>query len=299
MIGLFAKSRAMAVAAAFAFLLLGGALAALYLFSPHAVLRITTGPEGGQAHRFIEAFIKVAEAQHPRIRIKTVTVDNLRASANALEQGKVDLAVIRSDVRLPANGETLVILRHDAMAFITPHHSQISSLADLSGKTLAIAAGPAQDDNSHALDILLSYYNIAPDKVKRLFLPAGEIGAAIARKKASAALAVGPVGPGDVVATVASIERETKAAPKILGFDDADAIVKRFPIFESTDVPQGGFHSGPDVPDDTCDHDRGQLSLRGADHHAGHRRQRHRPLDPVRQGANDESVAHRRPDRGA
>jgi TRAP-type uncharacterized transport system substrate-binding protein len=248
--GLFAKSRALATSMAVAFLALGGALAAIYLFSPHAVLRLTTGPEGGQAHRFINAFIKVTEARHPRVRIKTVTVDNLRASADALEQGKVDLAIIRSDVHLPANGETLVILRHDAMAFIVPHHSEISGLPDLSGKTIALAEGPAQDDNSHALDILLSYYNIAPDKVKRLFLPAEEIGAAIAHKKASAALAVGPVGPGDVVATVASIEHATKGAPTILGFDDADAIVQRFPIFESMDVPQGGFHSRPDVPDD-------------------------------------------------
>ncbi len=250
MIGLLAKSRALAVAVALAFLGLGAALAVIYLFSPHAVLRITTGPEGGQAHRFIEAFIKVAQARHPRIRIKTVTVDNLRASDDALEQGKVNLAVIRSDVRLPANGETLVILRHDAMAFITPHHSAISSLADLSGKTIAIPTGPAQADNSHALDILLSYYNIAPEKVKRLFLDAGDIGTAVASKKASAALAVGPVGPGDVVTTVASIEHATRAAPKILDFDDADSIVKRFPIFESADVPQGGFHARPEVPDD-------------------------------------------------
>ncbi len=250
MFGPFAKSRALAVAMAFAFLLAAGALAAIYFFSPHAVLRITTGPEGGQAHRFIGAFIKVAEARHPRIRIKPVTVDSLRASAEALEQGKVDLAVIRSDVHLPANGETLVILRHDAMAFITPHHSDISGLADLFGQTVAIPTGPAQDDNSHALDILLSYYDITPEKVKRLFLDAGQIGDAIANKKAAAALAGGPVGPGDVVATVASIAHATKGAPKILAFDDADAIVKRFPIFESADVPQGGFHAGPDVPGD-------------------------------------------------
>jgi TRAP-type uncharacterized transport system substrate-binding protein len=250
LIAVLAKSRAAAVAVALAFLLAGAALAVVYLFSPHAVLRITTGPEGGQAHRFIGAFIKVAEARHPRIRIKTVAVSDLRASADALEQGKVDLAVIRSDVHLPANGETLVILRHDAMAFITPHHSDISGIPDLSGKTVAIPTGPAQDDNSHALDILLGYYNVAPDKVKRLFLDAGEIGDAIAHKKAAAALAVGPVGPGDVVTTVASIAHATKGAPKILDFDDADAIVKRFPIFESADVPQGGFHARPEVPDD-------------------------------------------------
>jgi hypothetical protein len=48
---LYASAMAIAVAVALAFLLVGGALAAIFLFSPHAVLRITTGPDGGQARR--------------------------------------------------------------------------------------------------------------------------------------------------------------------------------------------------------------------------------------------------------
>ena len=145
----------------------------------------------------------------------------------------------------------LVILRHDPVAVIVPHHSSISSLADLAGKTVAIPTGPAQDDNSHALDLLLSFYNLTPDRVKRQFLAAADIGPAIEHKQVVAAVAVGPVGPGPVVDTVASIGAATKGTPKILGFDDADAIVKRFPMFESYDVPEGGFRPKPPVPDDS------------------------------------------------
>jgi len=144
-----------------------------------------------------------------------------------------------------------VILRHDAVAVIVPHHGSISSLADLAGKTIAIPVGPAQNENSHALDLLLSFYNVAPDSVKREFMAAEDIGPAVEHKRAAAAVAVGSVGGGDVVDTVASIGRAAKGAPKVLGFDDADAIVKRFPMFESYDVPQGGFRAKPSVPDDT------------------------------------------------
>jgi TRAP-type uncharacterized transport system substrate-binding protein len=122
-----------------------------------------------------------------------------------------------------------VILRHDAVAVIVPHHSSISSLADLAGKTIAIRVGPAQNENSHALDLLLSFYNVAPDSVKREFMAAEDIGPAVEHKRAAAAVAVGSVGGGDVVDTVASIGRAAKGAPKVLGFDDTDAIVKRFP----------------------------------------------------------------------
>lgn len=251
MFGLFAKQRVMGIVFAVVFLLAAAALGILYLWSPHATLRITSGVEGSKAQRFISAFIKVAEAQHPRIRFQTVPVASLTESAKALEQGKADIAIIRSDATLPVNGETLVILRHDAVAVIVPHHSSISSLPDLTGKSVAIPIGPAQDDDSHALDLLLSFYNITPDKVKREFLAIEDIGPAIQHKRVVAAIAVGPVGPGPAVDTVASIAAATKGTPKVLGFDDADAIVKRFPMFESYDVPEGGFKGKPAVPDDT------------------------------------------------
>ncbi len=56
-----------------------------------------------------------------------------------------------------------------------------------------------QQENSHALDLILGYYNLSTQKVKRLFVPLSEIGAAIRDKRALAALAVGPVGPGQAV----------------------------------------------------------------------------------------------------
>ena len=140
--------------------------------------------------------------------------------------------------------------RRDAVAVIVPHHSSISSLADLAGKTVAIPTGPAQNDNSHALDLLLSFTIYAGQGETRVHGGRGH-GPAIEHKRAVAALAVGPIGPGEAVDTVASIAGTTKGTPKILGFDDADAIVKRFPMFESYDVPEGGFRAKPAVPDDT------------------------------------------------
>ena len=66
----------------------------LYVWSPKATLRITTGPAGGIAERFISAFIGVTTAAHPQIRFETVTVADLRASSKALEDHKVDIALV-------------------------------------------------------------------------------------------------------------------------------------------------------------------------------------------------------------
>jgi TRAP-type uncharacterized transport system substrate-binding protein len=225
----------------FASLLIGGAflivallLGAFYLWQPRATLRITTGPAGGKAQRFIASFISVATAEHPRIRFETVTVPDLEASSKALEEGRVDIAPVRSDVRPPANGQTLVILRRDVIAIILPHGSPIKAVAGLSGKTIAIPAGPAQDHNSQALDAILNYYNVAPSAVKRVFLPMSEIGRAISERHA-----------------VSSVSAATKRAPKILEIDEGDAIAKRSPGFEAVDVPEGAFRGRPPVPGDT------------------------------------------------
>jgi TRAP-type uncharacterized transport system substrate-binding protein len=234
-----------------AFLLIAVVLGALYLWSPRATLRITTGPSGGIAQRFISAFISVTTAEHPRIRFETVTVPDLEASSRALEDDRVDIAIVRSDVKPPSNGQTLVILRRDVIAIVLPHGSPVKAVAGLSGKTIAIPAGPSQDYNSQALDTILSYYDVAPAAVNRVFLPISEIGQAISHHRVAAALAVGPIGPGDAVDVVASVARAAKRAPKILEIDEGDAIAKRFPGFESIDVPEGAFRGRPPTPDDS------------------------------------------------
>ena len=225
-------------------LLLGG----LYLWSPHATLRITTGPAGGVAQRFVSALVFATTQDHPRIRFETVEVGSLAQSAKALEDDKVDIAIARSDVAPPANGQSLVILRRDVVALVAPAVSAIKDVSQLAGKTVAIPANVAQDDNVRALDRILEYFNVAPVSVKRIFLPVSEIGSAIQSKRASVALAVGPIGPGDVVDAVASIAKASGGAPTILPMDLAGAISKRFPGFEEIEIPEGAFRGNPPTP---------------------------------------------------
>lgn len=223
----------------------------LYVWSPKATLRITTGPAGGLAERFISAFIGVTTAMHPHMRFETVTVTDLKASSKALEDHKVDIAVVRSDIAPPVNGQSLIILRRDVVALIVPSGSSIKNFSQLSGKTVAVPTGILQEENSRALDLILNYFNVQPDAVKRLFIPVAEIGPAIRAKRAVAALAVGPIAPGEVVDVVSSIARATKEAPEVLALDDNDAIAKRFPGLESVDIPEGAFKARPPTPDDS------------------------------------------------
>ncbi len=97
----------------------------------------------------------------------------------------------------------------------------------------------------------MSYYDIPAKTVKRVFLPLAEIGAAVHDKRVAAVLAVGPMGPGEVVDVVGAIKLATKGAPGILAIDEVEAINRRFPGLESIDVPAGAFRGRPPTPDDT------------------------------------------------
>ena len=225
--------------------------AAVYFWSPRANLRVTTGPPGSTAYRFITAFASVTEATHPRVRVKLVQVADLAASAKAIEDHATDLGIVRSDAVIPTNGDTIAILRRDVVAFVVPAKSPIDKIPSVTGKTIGIPQGPLQTYNEQTLDSILSYYNIPAKAVKRVFLPLGEIGAAVHDKHVAAVLAVGPMGPGEVVDVVDAIKLATKGAPGILAIDEADAINKRFPGLESIDVPAGAFRGRPPTPDDT------------------------------------------------
>lgn len=221
-----------------------------YVRAPHATLSITIGPAGSTGQRLVTALIAGTRAIHPRVVFNPVAVPDLAGSSKAMEDGKVDIALIRSDVAPPSNANTLVIVRRDVIAIVTSGASPIDNPSDLSGKTVAIPAGPAQNDNSRAFDLILDYFNVGRDAVKRSFLPVAEIGEAIRHGRAAAAVAIGPIGPGEVVDVVASIQKATKHTPKIVEFDDNDAIAARFPSLESIDIPKGAFRARPAVPDD-------------------------------------------------
>ncbi|MHB2209266.1 hypothetical protein [Methylobacterium sp. CM6257] len=71
------------------------------LWSPHANLRITTGPPRSTAHRFITAFASVSKVQHPCVNLELVQVDDIAGGAKAIEERRTNLVIVRSDAARP------------------------------------------------------------------------------------------------------------------------------------------------------------------------------------------------------
>jgi hypothetical protein len=161
----------------------------------------------------------------------------------------VDLAIIRPDLMVPANGRTIAILRREPVLLIVPANGKIEKVADLKGKAIGIVKGSAH--NGAILDKILNYYEVPEQSVQRVELPVNAVDVAVKQKRVAAFFVVGPVGPGLVADVVAAITRAGNDAPDFLAVEEAEAIARRNPTLEKLEIARGALHGNPAVPDES------------------------------------------------
>lgn len=224
--------------------------AVLYLWTPHDRLRITVGPVGGSAERFVAAMVAVAKKQNPLVSFQPVEAGSLQESSALLDGHKVDLAIVRSDASPPTDGQTIVILRRDVAALLIPPWWKVDSLGGLSGKTVALLGSRVQAADEALFEALLGYANVPRQSVHRVIVPPQDLGKLLRERPVAAVFVVGPIGAGVLSDTIAAITR-TAGAPSLMAFDNADAISNSIPGTESLDVAKGSLRPRPEIPEDS------------------------------------------------
>lgn len=122
-------------------------LAYAYLSRP-TTLVVAVAPNGGPEPALMRAYAEALSKGKASIRLRIVPYGGVRESAEALRDGKADLAVVRPDVSMPRNGLTLAVLREQATFVVAPRQAGIDGFSALAGKRLGILA-PRKAD--HAL----------------------------------------------------------------------------------------------------------------------------------------------------
>ncbi len=219
-----------------------------WLFSARYTIRIAVGPLSEPAEKFAAAFRREVLQDHPRIRLAFVQTPDLDASAAALKDGKVDVALVRSDNPMSAEGRTLAILRKIAVVTILPPHSSADGWSGLDGKTIGVVTPSREMDPLQK--VVLEFYGVKQEHVR--VLAPKDVGAVATGTHVAALLAVGPPGQGAIADLARAVRSAAKKPPKFLDFDEADAIVARYPAYKSLDIPQGALVGSPPMPPDTA-----------------------------------------------
>ena len=234
-----------------------GTVAATYYFAMRPViLRIAVGPANSDDVKVVQALTQGFAQSRGHIRLRPVQTDGVIASAQALADGKVELAIIRGDLDVPKNAQAVATLRKNVVVVWVP--SPIKSKGKKPGATIAritqlaghrigvVGRTPA---NVNLLKVILQQYGVDPAKVEIVQFPATEVADAIKNQKADAYLAAGPVNSKITADAIAASTRDG-GAPTFLAIDLADAIAQNHPNYEASIIPAGAFGGSPDRPDD-------------------------------------------------
>jgi TRAP transporter TAXI family solute receptor len=233
-----------------------GALAAGYYFAMRIEsLRIAVGPANSDDLKVVQTLAQAFSTQKSsQIRLRPVPTDGAVASAQALADGKADLAIIRGDLEVPRNAQAVATLRKNVAVLWVPPQAKvrgrkaapkITKVAQLAGHRIGVV-GRTQA-NVNLLKVILQQYGVDPAKVTIIQFPANEAVEAIKNQKADAFLAAGPVNSKITTDAIAASTRDG-GKPTFLAIDLADAIAQNHPAYEASEIPAGSF--GTDRPED-------------------------------------------------
>ncbi len=231
-----------------------GALIGGYYFAMRPVpLKIAVGPPNSDDLRVVQALTQAFSQNHGYVRLRPVQTEGAAESAQALAEGKVDLAIIRGDLNVPKNAQAVATLRKNvAVLWVPPAKgrrkgAKITKISQLAGRKIGvIGRTPA---NVNLLKVILQQYGVDPGKVDILQFPITEAIDAVRSQKADVWLAAGPVNSKITTEAIAASTKDG-GTPTFLAIDSAEAIAQNHPEYEAADIPAGAFGGSPDRPED-------------------------------------------------
>ena len=178
-----------------------------------------------------------------------------------LGAGKADLAIGRGDLSMPADAQTLAVLRKNYVVLWAPSGrsgknsnkkaaGNIGEITDLAGHKVGIIGNTGA--NLALLRTILEGSGTGSDKVAMVQFATEETEKLAQDATLDAYLAVGPLDSKITVAAIAATSR-SRGAPKFLPVDTSEAIALKHPRYEAEEIPGGVFNAKPAWPEDKVD----------------------------------------------
>ena len=236
----------------------GVAAGTLYYVLRPVTLRIAVGPPGSEDQKMVQLMAQTFARDGSAVRLSPITTEGAAESIALFAAGKSDLAVARGDLSLPANAESVAILRKNVVVlWSTPampgkngkkqSTPKIKSLNQLVGHKVGVI-GRTQA-NVTLLRVILTESGINPDKVTVSQFATNQIAEMAKDPTIDAFMAVGPLNSKITADAIAASTRDG-GTPKFLAIDLADAIAQNHPAYEASEIPAGTFGAAPDKPED-------------------------------------------------
>ena len=238
--------------------LFGAAAAALHYALRPVVLRIAVGPPGSEDEKLIQLMAQTFARDGSGVRLALTSTPGAAESVALFTSGKSDLAVVRGDQKLPANAESVAILRKNVVVLWAPSGlapkgskktpaPKIKTLDELAGHRVGVV-GRSQA-NVTLLRTILTEAGINADKVTVAQFGVNQLAEMAKDQTVDAFMTVGPLNSKITVDAI-NATVTTRGEPKFLPIEVSEAIAKKHPIYESEEIPGSIFASSPARPED-------------------------------------------------
>jgi TRAP-type uncharacterized transport system substrate-binding protein len=200
--------------------------------------------------RFAAKLAAVLKNTNSRLRLKIApNADSAKALAQ-FDHRQADLAVLRTDAKVPARARALAILEHDVVLLISPGSKKIKSLAELKKKKIAVLA---DGDGSAASVRNLLEISDSSDAASRVQM-------APPNSTLDKLFGSGGYGAVVVIAHTSTIVKDKRyegyarrGGFTVNAIDESKALARRNPGISEETLTTGMLSSAPAIPDDDLD----------------------------------------------
>jgi TRAP-type uncharacterized transport system substrate-binding protein len=212
-------------------------------------LIFAVGEPNGLEARFAARLATVLKNNSSRLRLKIVpNGDNAKALAQ-FDRKDANLAILRTDAKIPARARTVAILDHDVVLLLSPGGKKIKTLADLKKKKIAVLA---ESESSAAFVRTILELSESPEAATRVQM--APPGSTVDKLFASGYGAVVAIAHASRIMKDKSYEQLAKRGAFTLNaIDAAKAMARKYPAISEETVAAGMLSASPAIPDDETD----------------------------------------------
>lgn len=224
-------------------------LAGWYLLLRPTTLNIAVGPGKSSQVIYIETIARLMRETKQPFRFNVIKVEGTEAASDALDNGKADLAVVRSDDLSSKDARSIVIIHKRAIILVTRKDSGIATLKDVGGKKIAISMADT-DSFKPILERILSHYEMDADEMKLEEMSRNDIAAALKAKTIDGFILVTNPASKPNRSLLSEVVGDKDMEVVVSGAPGHEALALRFKELQTIEVPEGVFVGNPQIPED-------------------------------------------------
>lgn len=210
-------------------------------------LVVAVGP-GNSAHsNFMRAVARVLADSGEPFRFQIRPTSSLSESSRLLDEGKVDLAVLRSDDSSSREARSVAVLQTRALLVVSRADRKVNSLLSLKDRKIAVVRG-GSDSNLPVINLVLGHYGIKAADIGMTEMDLDDAAEALASGSVDAFLVFSYPGSRRLRVVIGELSESRKVKLAFSGTPAAEALAFRYKDLESAKFPAGIFGGSPPKP---------------------------------------------------